>query len=356
MEEEIPEFNNETMPTFYEEVKIEWDKSKFNVCVIETQKSGHISYKVKGIDKQGEFEIVRRFREFYALRSALRKRWVGFYIPGIPEKKPIGNKDESTVNERWYLFNRFMQEISLIPYLWESEEMTNFIRPKLDVEKSLNLMGKITPREIVERLATYSGIDYESAKHTTTKYKDQLRDFVASSKDIFKFLDEFKNYAKKVEQIRKMKMVAHSKFGNLLNKYEESTVAVYGLADFSNNRVVSNTDDSNVRDTIDTIPKQLDNPYSKFKHWIKEEIIDFHALVEAISQRELLENLKAKAENKRKNAQSELDKLNAGKKTLKSIFKSASSKSTQITNLTQAIATSSEDIENFEKALVYCDM
>mgnify|MGYP006276377785 CR=1 FL=1 len=342
-----------TMPTFFEEVKIEWDKSKFNVCVVETVKQGHTGYKIKGFDKQGEFEIVRRFREFYALRSALRKRWVGFYVPGIPPKKPLGNKEEGIVNERWYLFNRFMQEISLIPHLWESDEMANFIHPKIDVEKSLNLMGKITSKEVLERLANHSGIDYDIANASTSKYKDQFRDFVASSKDIFKFLEEFKNFAKQIERIRKMKMLAHSKFGGLLNKYEESTVAVYGLADFSNNRVVSNTDDSKVRDTIDAVPKQINNPYREFKHWIKEEIIDFHALVEAISQRELIEHLKSKAESKRKSAQAQLDKLNAGKKTLKTIFKSASSKASDITNLTQTIAQCSEDIENYEKAAVY---
>lgn len=322
----------------------------------EIQKGGHTGYKIKGVDKHGDFDIVRRYREFYALRNTLRKRWVGFYVPGIPPKKPIGNKDESTVNERWYLFNRFMQEVSLIPHLWESDEMDTFIRPKLDVEKSLNLMGRMTSENIFERLNTHSGVDYDTANHMTSKYKDQLREFVASSKEIFKFLEGFKNYAKKLEQIRKMKMLAHSSFGNFLSKYEENTVAVYGLADFSNNRVVSNTDDGQVRDSIDNLPKQLDNPYRKFKHWIKEEIIDFHALVEAISQREVIENWKQKAESKRKSSQNTLDKLNAGKKTFKTIFKSASSKANEITNLTQIIAQCSADIENFEKSLTVVDM
>lgn len=337
-DELIEEFKDDKLKTFYEEVKIEWDKSKYNVCVVETIKSGHTGYKIKGVDGQGEFDIVRRFREFYALRSTLRKRWIGFYVPGIPPKKPIGNKDESTINERWYLFNRFMQEISLIPYLWESEEMKAFIRPKLDVEKNLGLMGSMTSEQILDRLMTHSGIDYDTAASMTSKYKDQLRDFVLSSKEIFKFLEGFKNFAKQVEKIRKMQIIAHGKFGGLLSKYEESTVAVYGLSDFSNNRVFSNTEDSSSRDCIDQIAKKLDNPYRNFKHWIKEEIIDFHALVEAIAQRELLESLKNKTENKKRSSQSTLDKLSSGKKTLKTFFKSSSQKAVDITNLTQTIA------------------
>ena len=99
---------DEIEPTFIEEVKIEWDKSKYNVCITETNRSGHTTYKIQGTDKSGEFDIVRRYREFFALRNSLRRRWVGFYVPGIPPKKPIGNKDEITVNERWYLLNKFL--------------------------------------------------------------------------------------------------------------------------------------------------------------------------------------------------------------------------------------------------------
>lgn len=330
--------HDEMEPTFIEEVKIEWDKSKFNVCITETVKSGHTAYKIQGSDKSGDFDIVRRFREFFALRNTLRRRWIGFYVPGIPPKKPIGNKDEITVNERWYLLNKFLQEVSTLPYLWESEEIAVFIRPKLDIEKALGLMGKISSAGILERLEKHSGIDYLQVNNSGGKYREQLRDFVAGAKDINRFLISFKEYSKKLEQIRKMKIIAHAKLGGFLCKFEESTVAVYGLADFSNNRVISNTDNDTTRNAMENMPKQIDNPYSKFKHWLKDEIIDFHSLVEAISQREIIESLKHKTELKKKSCQSELDKLNAGKKTLKTFFKSSSSKANEITSLTQTIA------------------
>lgn len=49
--------------------------------------AGHIKYTVRGIDSEGEFEELRRFREFYALRTVLLHKWPGVYIPSIPEKK-----------------------------------------------------------------------------------------------------------------------------------------------------------------------------------------------------------------------------------------------------------------------------
>eukprot|EP00344_Euplotes_crassus_P012003 CAMPEP_0196997862 /NCGR_PEP_ID=MMETSP1380-20130617/3374_1 /TAXON_ID=5936 /ORGANISM="Euplotes crassus, Strain CT5" /LENGTH=133 /DNA_ID=CAMNT_0042414227 /DNA_START=281 /DNA_END=677 /DNA_ORIENTATION=+ len=118
----------------------------------------------------------------------------------------------------------------------------------------------------------------------------------------------------------------------------------------------SDTDNDTVRHTLDSVPKGVDNPYSVFKHWVKDEIIDFHALVEAISQKDILQGMKNKSESKKRSSQSELDKLNAGKKTFRSLFKSASQKATQITTLTQTIAQCGIDIENYEKAIVLVEM
>lgn len=142
-------------PTFMQVDKIEWDRSEYDICIVEIVKQGHTSYKIKGVDKNGELDICRRYKEFYALRNVMRKRWVGFYIPGIPPKKPIGNKEDIVVKERWYLLNRFLQEVSKIPHLWESEEMGIFLRPKMDVEKNLNLLGKMTSEQILERISTH---------------------------------------------------------------------------------------------------------------------------------------------------------------------------------------------------------
>ena len=51
--------------------------------------NGHIVYLVKGVDKQGPWEGMRRFNEFYVLHHALTLRWPGMYIPKAPPKKPI---------------------------------------------------------------------------------------------------------------------------------------------------------------------------------------------------------------------------------------------------------------------------
>lgn len=62
--------------------------------------SKHTEYKVKGADSQGEFDISRRYKEFYNLRALLSKNWPGFYIPSIPTKVTIGNMEDGVVQER----------------------------------------------------------------------------------------------------------------------------------------------------------------------------------------------------------------------------------------------------------------
>ena len=61
-------------------------KSKVFSVSNPVKSGGHIKYTVSGVDSDGPFEEMRRFREFYALRNALVQRWPGIYIPAIPEK------------------------------------------------------------------------------------------------------------------------------------------------------------------------------------------------------------------------------------------------------------------------------
>lgn len=64
-------------------------KSKIFSVSNPVKSGGHIKYTVNGVDSDGQFEEMRRFREFYALRNVLVQRWPGIYIPAIPEKKLV---------------------------------------------------------------------------------------------------------------------------------------------------------------------------------------------------------------------------------------------------------------------------
>ena len=64
----------------------------FMVCnPARSVKGDYVEYTVIGIDKVGNFDVLRRYSDFVALRKALTERYIGLYIPPIPAKKAIGN-------------------------------------------------------------------------------------------------------------------------------------------------------------------------------------------------------------------------------------------------------------------------
>lgn len=133
------------------------DNSLFTVT--DPVNTGHVTYTIRGKDEDGDFEGSRRYNDFYRLRSALTARWPGTYIPPIPAKKAVGNKDDKYIEYRRYFLQRFLRKIGLMPHLLNSDEFKLFARPSGDIEKMLNMMPKLTPDAIVQRFKHQLHVD-----------------------------------------------------------------------------------------------------------------------------------------------------------------------------------------------------
>jgi hypothetical protein len=83
---------------------------------------GHNVYRVKGRDHNSEFDILRRFCEFDLLRKVRYLRFLGIYVPTIPENKAMGKTVNMFAEERLYFLDRFLIETCQLPYLNESED------------------------------------------------------------------------------------------------------------------------------------------------------------------------------------------------------------------------------------------
>lgn len=111
--------------------------------MLDPTKGKHVSYTVRGTDSLGDFEGSRRYKDFLALRNSLIARWPGCYIPPIPPKKAIGNKDMKFVEERRRLLQRFLREVGKNENLLNSEEFRTFARPPgPDIERLINALPK----------------------------------------------------------------------------------------------------------------------------------------------------------------------------------------------------------------------
>lgn len=66
------------------------------------------------------------------------------------------------------------------------------------------------------------------------------------------------------------------------------------------------------------------------RNWVKSEILELNALIEAISRKEGVEGARQRATQKIRTKKETIDKMNTGKFTFKGLFKSAGEKATQV--------------------------
>jgi hypothetical protein len=104
--------------------------------VIKDGLTKYVLYAIRGSDRDGTFEIYRRFSDFAVLRKTMVKRWPGVYVPPIPEKKSMGNLDAKFIEERRKQLEKFCLKVAELPHLFYADEFKIFTRSGvLDLEK-----------------------------------------------------------------------------------------------------------------------------------------------------------------------------------------------------------------------------
>ena len=134
-----------------------------------------------------------------------------------------------------------------------------------------------------------------------------------------------------------------------LQAYAESNLKQYADGKFENFMLFKHPMKTEVKEQLETLvriyitiislkPKHIQNPFKIMKLWVRWEMIDIIAFLEAVDIKAQLESKKHKRIQKKESDQKELQKLNQGKNTLKSIFQSQDQKVNKITTLTRSIS------------------
>lgn len=102
----------------------------------------YVKFHIQGQDAQGGFECCRRYKEFAKLRTYMRRKWLGLYIPLLPEKKATvrtkqGNTEPQFVETRRMMLEAFCQKVAEYPWLYGSEEFQMFLRSRGDFRTEL---------------------------------------------------------------------------------------------------------------------------------------------------------------------------------------------------------------------------
>lgn len=201
------------------------DDSVFTVT--DPVNSGHISYTVRGRDEDGDFEGSRRFNDFYHLRSSLVNRWPGTFIPAVPAKKAVGNKDDRYIEHRRHFLQRFLRKVGALPHILNSDEFKIFSRPSGDIEKMLAMLPKMTPQALVERYKTVLFIDEFPDEFLVKQCREVINEFGAFCKKVLPTLKALRETTAKMVPTRAQQNANYKGLITSMVKFEEEALSQY---------------------------------------------------------------------------------------------------------------------------------
>ena len=134
-----------------------------------------------------------------------------------------------------------------------------------------------------------------------------------------------------------------------LAKYEDNNIEYVSESDAGKRILTNPNTGSEFTERFNNQWKSMRNPFKDSYYWLKGELLDLKGLKSALEGRENVVKMQSSTESKKRSDQQELDKLSQGKSTLKTFFKSKSSKESDILTLQSAIEQSIKDVEEFKK-------
>lgn len=181
------------------------------------------------------------------------------------------------------------------------------------------------------------------------KYKENIINFQAFLRKAIPILEIQKKQLKKMAADKELQNTTYQGILTGLIRYEDNNIEYMSDSDVSRRMLTNPSTGSDFTERFGTQWKTLKNPYKDAYFWIKGELLDLKGLKQAIEGREVVVKQWMSAESKKRSDQTELEKLNQGKTTLKSLFKSKNAKDTEIITLQGVIENTNRDIEEYKK-------
>lgn len=125
------------------------------------------------------------------------------YVPGIPPKKAVGNKDIEFVIERRYFLERFFMQLSERHYLVNTPETKIFARPEIvggstDVDKQLSKVVKPS----VSALVLFYKQSFRLTDDQVSNFEQRTNDSIAQLEETMVFLKTLlQNYTQLKKQV-----------------------------------------------------------------------------------------------------------------------------------------------------------
>lgn len=275
----------------------------------------HITYKLEGTRVPEPLD--RRYRDFDAFRKKLQERWPGIYIPNIPHKKTVGNKDKEVVEMRIEMINRFCIKLSKIGYLFNSEEMELFLQNSSDVPKTLSNLKQQSYEDLLKK---YSMVftDYDDNFDTTAGRKDQ-DEFWKRLNEMYPKLKTFKDLIQNIRAKQNSIRENYKIIINMLSIYEKETVNNYVNGDDSK-LIFYDLKNGELLKQIELVENKIINPYDRLFDAVSEDYLDTEAMKEGFESLKNLQDTYDKLTKTLTSTNTQLIDLQSGKTNVKTMF------------------------------------
>ena len=277
--------------------------------------TGFTSYTLQG-SKIPE-PLSRRYRDFDALRKKFVERWPGVFIPNIPHKKTVGNKDKEIVGMRIEMINRFLKKLSKIDYLYNSDEMELFLQNSSNVPKTLDSIKESTYEELLRK---YSNVftDYDD-NFDTSAGKQMQDDFAKKLAQNYPRLRNFRTFIYMEKERFKEEQKNYLAVINSLSFYEKEIINTFVNND-ENKLVFFNMKNITLCKNISNAQEKVINPYDRLYQAITEDYLNTEAMIEALDSLKKLQENYIKLTRNLTSTNMLLNDLQAGKTNVKSLF------------------------------------
>ena len=295
--------------------------------------------------------LSRRYRDFDALRKKMVERWPGIYIPKLPNKKKVvGNKGQKPSLIRAEMINRFLKKIAKIKYLMESDEMGLFLQNTSNVGKTLEAIKAENYEDLSKKyFSTFldydDNFDTKAGKEDQDKFEKKLLESLPKMKNFLllvsaameRFADEQENYSAVI---------------NMLSFYEKESLSNFVNND-ENKLVFFNMKNQELCENIGNSQKQVINPYGRLYSAITDDYLNSEAMTEALEGLKNLQDSYNKLNKSLSNINIELSELQAGKGSVKSLFKNKEKEITRLNNDKEAIEKNINNLGNAIKIATF---
>lgn len=93
------------------------------------------------------------------------------------------------------------------------------------------------------------------------------------------------------------------------------------------------------------MPSRMQNPFSNMRRWLKFELLDLRAILQAIEKKNQMDIKRGEKIRKRDRDRVDLQNMRDGKESLRTFFMRKETKISRITDLTNSIGATERDIE-----------